>query len=528
MARTEIVESGPVSAGVVSQRPLVAVAAVMLGSFLASFDTRLLSLALPDLRGAMAMSFDEGSWFNTAGTAPQILIAPAVAWLATAFGVRRVLGIPALVYAVVSVLLPMTRDFHALLALNIVHGLLLGTFVPATLMVIVRVLPMQWWVPALAIYCIRVGFSMNSGVALVGFYLEHAGWQWIYWQGALIAPMLALLVHVGSPPEPVNRELVKDADWGGMLLLGCGMAMIFAGLDQGNRLDWLHSGTVVSLLVSGTALTIVFFINEAIVAKPWAHANVLLSRNIGLALVTVLLFTLTSLSNSSLAPGFLTNIAQLRLNQSGSLFLVFATLPMLALVPLSIYLVETHDVRITLMVGLAAFAAAGLLGTQATHEWSPADFMPMAMLQSVGQSFALLAAILFTLANSNPARSTAFAAYIQVMRLCGAEFGVSLMATWLRIREQVSSNLLGLKVMRGEADTTHVLSQIAARFISHGASVAPARATRTLAAAIQREASTLAYLDAFWLTTWFAILALVCVAFMTPPPVGPFSPKPGA
>jgi DHA2 family multidrug resistance protein len=162
-----------------------------------------------------------------------------------------------------------------------------------------------------------------------------------------------------------------------------------------------------------------------------------------------------------------------------------------------------------------------------THEWAPADFVPMAMLQSVGQSFALLAVILFTLANSNPARSTAFAAYIQVMRLCGAEFGVSLMATWLRIREQVSSNLLGLKVMRGDADTTHVLSQFAARFVPHGASAAPARATSTLAAAIQREANTLAHVDAFWLTTWFAILALVCVAFMTPPPVGPFSPKPG-
>lgn len=527
MSRTNVIESGPISVGKVSQRPLVAVAAVMLGAFLASFDTRLFSLALPDIRGAMAMSFDESAWFNTAGTAPQILIAPAVAWLATAFGVRRVLGIPSLIYAVVSLLIPLVRDFHALLALNIVHGFLLGIFVPATLLVIIRALPIQWWVPALAIYCIRVGFSMNSGVALVGFYLEHAGWEWIYWQGALIAPLMALLTYWGTPHEPVNEELVKDADWGGMLLLGCGTAMIFAGLDQGNRLDWLNSGTVVSLLVSGGVLTVGFFVNEALVEKPWAYATVLLSRNIGLALLTVLLFTLTSLSNSSLAPGFLTNITQLRLDQSGPLFLIYATLPMLVLVPLSVYLVKTHDLRITLIVGLAAFAAAGLLGTQLTHEWSLADFIPMALLQSVGQCFALFAAVMFALANSNPDRSTAFAAYIQVMRLCGAEFGVSLMATWLRIREQVSSNLLGLNVARGDADLVHTLSQMAAPFVSHGASATATRATSTLAAAMQREANTLAYIDAFWLTTWFAILALVCVAFMNPPPVGPFSPKSG-
>jgi MFS transporter, DHA2 family, multidrug resistance protein len=525
MLQTSIIESGPVSAGRISQRPLVAVGAVMLGSFLASFDTRLLSLALPDLRGAMAMSFDEGSWFSTAGTAPQILIAPAVAWLATAFGIRRVLGIPSLIYAVVSILIPLVRDTDLLVALNVVHGLLLGIFVPATLLVIIRVLPIRWWVPALAIYCVRVGFSMNSGVALVGFYLDHLGWQWIYWQGALVAPLMALLVCLGSPAEPVNSALVRDADWGGMLLLGCGTAMVYAGLDQGNRLDWLHSGVVVSLLGGGAALTVGFFVNEAIVEKPWAHANVLLSRNIGLALLTVVLFTFTSLSNSSLAPGFLTNVAQLRLDQSGGLFLACATLPMLLLVPLSIYLVEKHDVRITLIIGISAFAAAGLLGTRLTHQWSLGDFMPMVILQSIGQCFALLAVVMFTLANSNPARSTAFAAYIQVFRLCGAEFGVSLMATWLRTREQVASNLLGLNLSRGDADATQVLAQMAARFSAHGASLAQARAISSLAAAVQREANTLAYIDAFWLTTWFAIVALVCVFLMRPAPVGPFSPK---
>lgn len=525
MPQSEIFESGPVSAGQPSQRPLMAVGAVMLASFLASFDTRLFSLALPDLRGVLGMSFDEGSWFNTAGAAPQILVAPAVAWLATAFGIRRVFGIPSVIYAIVSVLIPLVRDYETLVALNMIHGLLLGIFVPATLLVIIRVLPMKWWVPALAIYCMRVGFSMNSGVALVGFYLDHFGWQWIYWQGAVVAPLMTLMIYLGSPPESVNAELVRDADWAGMLLLGCGTAMIFAGLDQGNRLDWLNSGTVVSLLACGVALTIGFFINESIVEKPWAHASVLFSRNIGLALATVLLFTMTSLSNTTLAPGFLTNVAQLRLEQSGPVFLLYATLPMLIFLPLSVYLVETHDVRIVLIIGLAAFAAAALLGTRLTHEWSLGDFIPIALLQSLGQCFALLAAIMFTLANTNPARSTSFAAYIQVMRLCGAEFGVSLMATWLRIHEQVSSNLLGLNVMRGDADANRVLAGMAARFVAHGASTAQARATATLASAVQREANTLAYIDAFWLTFWFAIAALLCVFLMKAPPVGPFSPK---
>jgi DHA2 family multidrug resistance protein len=134
----------------------------LLGAFLANFDSRLFTISLPDLKGALGLNFDEGAWLSTAATASQIMIAPAVAWLATAFGLRRVLGIPSLLYALVSLLIPLGRDYNVLLVLNIIHGLLLGTFVPATLMIILRNLPMRWWLPAVALYSIRVGFSLNS------------------------------------------------------------------------------------------------------------------------------------------------------------------------------------------------------------------------------------------------------------------------------------------------------------------------------------------------------------------------------
>jgi DHA2 family multidrug resistance protein len=157
-------ESGPVSVGGTSSQPLLAVGAVVLSAFLANFDNRLFSVGLADLKGGLSLSFDEGAWLSTAATASQIVIAPAVAWLATAFGLRRVLGVPSIVYAIVSLLIPFTRDYSTLLILNIFHGLLVGTFVPATLMIIFRNLAMKWWLVGIAIYSIRVGFAFNSGI----------------------------------------------------------------------------------------------------------------------------------------------------------------------------------------------------------------------------------------------------------------------------------------------------------------------------------------------------------------------------
>jgi MFS transporter, DHA2 family, multidrug resistance protein len=528
MAEGNDADQGPLSRGGIAPQPLFAVGAVLLGSFLANFDSRLTTVGLPDLRGAFSLGFDEGAWLSTAAIGSQIFIAPAVAWLATAFGLRRVLGIPSLVYALISLAIPFVHDYTALIALSIAHGLLLGTFVPATLMIIFRNLPIRWWLPAIAIYSIRVGFALDTGTSMVGFYVDHWGWQWLYWQDVVLAPLMGLMVYLGTPHEPVNRELMRDADWGGMLLLGTSVSMIYAGLDQGNRLDWLGSGTVAALLIGGGLLFAGFLVNEMMVRRPWAHVNVLFSRNVGLALLVILLYTLASLSNSSLVPNFLANVALLRPEQSGALLVSYGALPMLVWVPLSILLLRHVDPRFVLIIGLSAFALANLEGTQLTHDWALDDFVPIVILQSIGQAFTLLPIIIIALANADVTRATAFAAYIQVMRLGGAEIGVALMGTWLRVREQIHSNYLGQHVANGSSDVDRVLKQLSDSFASHGAAISPARAVATLSALVQREANVLAYLDGFWLTFWIAIVALGFVALITRAPPGPLTPVPFA
>jgi DHA2 family multidrug resistance protein len=101
------------------------------------------------------------------------------------------------------------------------------------------------------------------------------------------------------------------------------------------------------------------------------------------------------------------------------------------------------------------------------------------------------------------------------------------MATWLRVREQVHSNFLGQHVINGTADVNHTLAKMAQHFAGYGSAVAPARALGQLSSLVQREANTLAYIDGFWLTVWFAIAALALVALIGPSPKGPLTPPEG-
>ena len=110
--------------------------------------------------------------------------------------------------------------------------------------------------------------------------------------------------------------------------------------------------------------------------------------------------------------------------------------------------------------------------------------------------------------------------------LGGAEIGVALMGTWLRVREQIHSNFLGQHLANGSADVSRILRQLSGSFTSHGAAAAPARALGSLSALLQRESNVLAYIDGFWLTFWLAVVAIGFVSLISRAPPGPFTPVP--
>ena len=220
-------------------------------------------------------------------------------------------------------------------------------------------------------------------------------------------------------------------------------------------------------------------------------------------------------------------VGQLRPEQTGVLLVLYGALPMFVLVPVSIFLLRHFDPRVVLVIGLSAFATANLLGHAADARLGARRFhRDRRCCNRSGRPSPCCRSFIIALSNSDPTRATAFAAYIQIMRLGGAEIGVALMGTWLRVREQIHSNFLGQHLENGSADVDQILSGLAGVSRATATGTAPARAVGSLSALVQREANVLAYIDGFWLTFWLAIAALGFVALMTRAPPGPFTPAP--
>src|SRR6516162_1539062 len=104
-------------------RPVIGVAAVLLGAFLSSLNTRLTTFGLADIRGGMGLGFIDCSWLTAVFGVSQMVVAPSAALLSTVIGSRRLLLWTSVIFALTSLVVPLTRDYGTIIALQVVRGL---------------------------------------------------------------------------------------------------------------------------------------------------------------------------------------------------------------------------------------------------------------------------------------------------------------------------------------------------------------------------------------------------------------------
>ena len=126
--------------------------------------------------------------------------------------------------------------------------------------------------------------------------------------------------------------------------------------------------------------------------------------------------------------------------------------------------------------------ACWLVASRLTQDWVTADFLPSQAMQAVGQTFAMSSLVFFAVLHLEPADAMTFEALLQTSRLFGGEVGTAVISMFLRVCEQVASNLIGLHVQSGTLLTAERLHSYAGavQARSQGASGASARATGLL------------------------------------------------
>jgi DHA2 family multidrug resistance protein len=507
-----------------ARTPAWGLAAVLLGTFLSTLNGRLSTFGLNDVRGALHAGFDEGAWITTAQTTGQMLVLPAALWLGAAFGVRKVLLIAALAFALISLAKPLSPDLPTFLALQFAGGIASGFFIPLTLSFILRTMPPRLWAVGIALYALNLELSLNISASIEGFLVDDLSWRWIFWQSVPLSLAMAACFYLDGSPAPPAPS--KSQDVLGIVLGGVGLALIYAALDQGNRLDWLNSGLVWGLLVAGAVGVAGLLLHEARTPHPLIDLKVLVQPPFAAAATLIGVLRLTILSTAYLVPTFLGAVRGFRSIQVGQT-LVWIAAPQLLVCALAAMTLRRLDARYSASFGFICVAAACLmLAHGLTSDWGEDQFWPALLVQSVGQSFAMTGIIFYSVQHVTPASALTLGGFLQGARLMGGELGQAFAVTFVRVRSQIADNLIGLHVQTGDVGTEQRIRVYEAATARLGdTSAALPRGALVLGSVVRQAATTQAIIDAFLVMAAVAALGVLLLMAQKAAPPNPAAPK---
>jgi MFS transporter, DHA2 family, multidrug resistance protein len=518
--------ASPPAAPAITTHPLVGVLGVLLGALIATCTGRLISVGLADLRGALHLGVDEASWIGTAFNAPQMFIGPFSVYLGGLLGPRRVLLACAAAFTAISVLLPFAPNLPSLLTLLVLAGLTAGVFYPLTLSFVLRNLPMHYVLVGIAMYAADIEFTTNVATSLEAWYIDHLSWRWIFWNGALLTPVMLVLLYYGTPwqPLPQHKEGQPKPSWRGFFYASMGFALLYTALDQGQRLDWFHSGIIVGLTASGVFLLAIAAIRHWRMPNPLVNLKFLLHRNTLLLSIVLIFFRFTMLGVVVIIPTYLGNVKGYLPVETGPV-LLWVGLPQALCGVAAILLLRFIDARLVMTFGFGLVATACLMNARLTSAWAGSSFTPSQAVMALGLAFAfngMVGGIILEVVNSGalkrPIDVLTFAGYFQTARLFGGQVGVALMQRFIAVREQFHSNILGLGVQLGDPATYQRLFGLHAGLANQAVGSATGRAVETLSLQVRQQAFTLAITDAFLLVASSVVCCLIVVACMAPVP----------
>lgn len=497
---------------------------VLIAALTSGLNDRVTDIALADIRAAVGISYDDGSWIISAYQAAEVAAMMIAPWFAVTFSLRRFALAVSAGFMVCGVLLPFMPTAPLFIALRVVQGLFGGALPPLLMTVALRFLPPPIKLYGLSAYALTATFGPNLAASLAAFWTDDVSWMFVFWQVVPAMLIAMLLIGWGLPQDPLRTERFKQIDLFGMLSGCSGMALLILALTQGERLDWLSSPLFVALLFSALALLIVFFINEWFHPLPLFKLQMLRRRNLSHGLLALAGVLILALSGSALPSAYFGQVEGFRTLQFAPLALTIG-LPQLLIAPLvaSLLNIRWIDCRWVLSAGVLLLATACLLGMQITTDWARQNFWLMQILQAFGQPMVILPVLMSATSVVAPPEGPFASAMFNTVRGFASIAASTLVEWFISHREQFHSSVLvdqaaSRSWLMTAADSQQASSSLPLLDDGSASSAANLSGFATL---LKHQAMVLSLSDAYLMLIAFAVGLLVltlCLAKRVWPP----------
>jgi DHA2 family multidrug resistance protein len=502
----------PVPGERVSTRTWIAVAAGMMGAFMAVLDIQITNASLRDILGSLSATQEEGSWISTAYLVAEIVVIPLTGLLTRVFSLRSyMIGTTAL-FVLFSTLCGAAWNLESMIVFRMLQGFSGGALIPMAMTLVMTKLPPSKRATGMAIFGLTATLAPAMGPTLGGYLSELYGWPSIFYINWVPGTLLIAGMWYGLDREPMQLKQLFNADWLGIALMALGLGCLTIFLEEGNSKDWFDSLYIITFAALSLLGLLGWIVTSALRAEPFVNLRLYGQRNFLVATVLSAVTGMGLYGSSFLLPLFLGQIAGYSPMQIGEV-IMWVGLPQLFIMPFVAALSSKVDNRILCSIGLALFGYSCLMNAGMDASTGYDQLLLSQVVRSLGQPFIMLTLANFTMQGIAPRDMASASSLFNMTRNLGGSIGIALLATALSSREHFHSARLGESVSSYAAPTQDRLAQLTQSFIAQGSDAATAANQALLAIdqVVRRESFVMAYNDGFYI---IGMVLLSCIAVL--------------
>lgn len=499
---------------------LVAVS-IAFGSLMATIDSSIVNVALPNIRGELGASIQEITWISTAYMIAMVLVMPLTGFLGGFFGQKRVYLASMVLFVAASALCGTARSLEMLVFYRILQGLGGGALQPTQQAILRQTFPPEEQGIAMAMFAMVVMIGPAIGPVLGGYITDNYSWPWIFYINLPVG-VIGILMTIQNVHEPedvriANRaraELArKHLDLAGIALMVVGVGALQYLFEEGPIDDWFASTKIrVAAFICVVGL-IAFVIRELTAEVP--VVNLRLFKDATFASATVVSFIMFGMLMGSmfLLPVFAQESLHYTATLSG-VVLMPRTLAMMAMSPLVGRMYNRVQPAFIVATGVILFAIGSWQMSKISLETSSTQMiLPLVI---TGAAFACLFVPLTTAALSNMERHQMgdAAGLSSFVRQIGGSVGLTIFATLftnygIEARASVATHVTALR-----PEVLDHLATVKATLIAHGMGPLQAQlgAFKSVAIGVAQQGTVLAF-DRIFLFQGLLFLAVLPILF---------------
>jgi DHA2 family multidrug resistance protein len=504
------VPGAPPDGAKVDARTWIAVAAGMLGAFMAVLDIQITNSSLKDILGTLSATQEEGSWISTAYLCAEIVVIPMTALFTLAFGARRYLISTTALFLLFSTLCGAAWNLQSMIVFRMLQGFTGGALIPMAMTLVMTRLPNNKRAVGLAIFGLTATLAPAMGPTLGGYLTDLYGWPSIFYINWVPGILLIAGLWWGMDREPVDLSKLIGADWLGIALMALGLASLTIFLEEGNSKDWFESGFILTFAALAIAGILGWVALSFWRPHPFVNLGLYGQRNFLVATALSAVIGMGLYGSSFLLPLFLGQIANYTPMQIGEV-IAWVGFPQLFVMPIAAALSSKVDNRIMCSFGLLLFGGSCLMNAFMDASTGYDQLIVSQFIRAIGQPFVMLTLSNFAMQGVKPQDMMSASSLFNMTRNLGGSVGIALLATALTNREHFHSARLGEAVSNYAPATQARLDQVTQSFIANGIDPADAanKALRLVDNIVRRESYVMAYNDGFLL---IGLILIGCIA----------------